>query len=349
MAQILILVVMFALLWAVLIRPQKAKQQKQQQLLKSIEPGDEILTVGGIFGIVQSIDEDDELITEIAEGVHVRVARRAVATVVKAEDDDADEAEVDDADTDDADGGESEVLDSTEGEVDGRYTSDPSLAAATTFAGQLRKAGIRIIGAPQHRRTPHGSSLVAQVRSAPLGEIVQHLLAVSDNNAAEVVARHAAIAAGRSGSFEGAVATIRSTLGRLGVDTTGLRLYDGSGLSRHDRIDPRTIVGVLRIASGPAHPRLREVVTGLPIAGFSGSLASRYDSSPEAALGRVRAKTGTLTGVSALAGTTADLDGDQLYFAVMADKIKPADTMAARQAEERITAALGACHCGRGR
>lgn len=95
MAQILILVVMFALLWAVLIRPQKAKQQKQAQLLSSIEPGDEILTVGGIFGIVQSIDEDDELITEIAEGVHVRVARRAVAAVVKPEDEDADEAESD--------------------------------------------------------------------------------------------------------------------------------------------------------------------------------------------------------------------------------------------------------------
>lgn len=93
MAQIVILVVMFGLLWAVLIRPQKAKQQKQKELLNNIEPGDEILTVGGLFGIVQSLDEDDELITEIAEGVHVRIARRAVAAVVKADtdDDDADE------------------------------------------------------------------------------------------------------------------------------------------------------------------------------------------------------------------------------------------------------------------
>ncbi|MBM3676666.1 MAG: preprotein translocase subunit YajC [Actinobacteria bacterium] len=94
MAQILILVVMFVLLWALLIRPQKAKQQKQQQLLSSIEPGDEILTVGGLFGIVQSIDEDEELIVEIADSIHVRIARRAVATVVKPEDDDADNAEV---------------------------------------------------------------------------------------------------------------------------------------------------------------------------------------------------------------------------------------------------------------
>jgi preprotein translocase subunit YajC len=92
--QIIILIVMFVLLWAVLIRPQKAKQQRQQQLLNSVEPGDEILTVGGIFGIVQGVDEDDELIVEIAEGVHVRMARKAIATVVKPDtEDEVDEAE----------------------------------------------------------------------------------------------------------------------------------------------------------------------------------------------------------------------------------------------------------------
>ena len=89
---ILIPIVMFALLWFVLIRPQKAKQQRQRQLLSAVAPGDEILTVGGIFGIVQDIDEDDELIVEIADGVHVRIARKAIATVVKPDpEDDADE------------------------------------------------------------------------------------------------------------------------------------------------------------------------------------------------------------------------------------------------------------------
>jgi preprotein translocase subunit YajC len=93
--QILILVVMFALLWAVLIRPQKAKQKQQQLLLSSVEPGDEILTVGGLFGIVQAIDEDDELIVEIAEGIHVRIARRAIGTVIKPEADATDDLEAD--------------------------------------------------------------------------------------------------------------------------------------------------------------------------------------------------------------------------------------------------------------
>jgi D-alanyl-D-alanine carboxypeptidase/D-alanyl-D-alanine-endopeptidase (penicillin-binding protein 4) len=232
-----------------------------------------------------------------------------------------------------------------EGKSTGRYADDPSREAADVFAGQLRKAGIEVVGEAVRRVAPDGARRIAQVRSAPLGEIVQHLISVSDNNAAEVVARHVGVAVDGRGSFAGATAGVRTTLARLGVDTTGLRLYDGSGLSRKDRIDPRTIVGVLRVAAGPGHGRLREVVTGLPIAGFSGSLAARYESAPEEGLGRVRAKTGTLTGVSALAGIAVDLDGDQLFFAVMADRIAPVKTLAARQALDRITAALAACHC----
>jgi preprotein translocase subunit YajC len=78
---------MFILLWVLLIRPQRQKAQQQQRLLSSIEPGDEVLTVGGLYGIVRDIDEEDDLIVEIAEGIQVRVARRAVGGVVKPEDD----------------------------------------------------------------------------------------------------------------------------------------------------------------------------------------------------------------------------------------------------------------------
>src|SRR5690242_15371551 len=80
-------------MYLLLIRPQRARQQHQRQLLNSVEPGDEVLTVGGLYGIVQSIDEEGDLIVEIAEGIHVRLARRSVATVVKAEDDEDDEDE----------------------------------------------------------------------------------------------------------------------------------------------------------------------------------------------------------------------------------------------------------------
>lgn len=93
MAQLIILIALFALLWVLLIRPQRVRQQKQQQLLSSIEPGDEVLTVGGLYGIVQEIDEEDDLVVEIADGIHVRIARRAVGGVVKPEDEEDDELE----------------------------------------------------------------------------------------------------------------------------------------------------------------------------------------------------------------------------------------------------------------
>lgn len=110
---LILLAAMFALLWVLLIRPQRRKQMEQQQLLASIEPGDEVLTVGGIYGIVTEIDEEDDLIVEIAEGIRVRVARRAAAGVVKPEDE-ADEDEEDDVEALDAPEDEDSVVDSVE-------------------------------------------------------------------------------------------------------------------------------------------------------------------------------------------------------------------------------------------
>ena len=94
MASLILLLAMFVLLWVLLIRPQRQRQLKQQNLLTSIEPGDEVLTVGGLYGIVRDIDEEDDLIVEIADGIQVRIARRAIGGVVKPEDEseDVDEA-----------------------------------------------------------------------------------------------------------------------------------------------------------------------------------------------------------------------------------------------------------------
>jgi len=110
---LILLAAMFALLWVLLLRPQRRKQMEQQQLLASIEPGDEVLTVGGIYGIVTEIDEDDDLIVEIAEGIRVRVARRAAAGVVKPEEE-TDEDEEDDVAALEASEDEDGVVDSVE-------------------------------------------------------------------------------------------------------------------------------------------------------------------------------------------------------------------------------------------
>ena len=175
-------------------------------------------------------------------------------------------------------------------------------------------------------------------------EIVQHTLETSDNDAAEVLAHHVGVKLSGTGTFDGAVAGTLATLTALGVPTAGLQLYDGSGLSRDDRIAPATLTGVLRVAA--QKPELAAVLSGLPVAGFTGSLIERFENAASApGLGMARLKTGTLTGVNTYAGTVTDLDGDVFTFVVMADRVKPVKTLGARQALDDAAAALAGCHC----
>ena len=81
MAFIIILVAMLVLMYFLLIRPQRANQRKAQDMLASLKPGDEIITIGGIYGDVVEV-EDDKVVLEIAEDVHIEVTRRAIANIV---------------------------------------------------------------------------------------------------------------------------------------------------------------------------------------------------------------------------------------------------------------------------
>jgi preprotein translocase subunit YajC len=79
---LIVIAVLFALFWVVLLRPQRRRAAVQRALLDSLEPGDEIISTGGMFGVIRSID-DDELRVEVSDGVVVRMARRAVAGIVE--------------------------------------------------------------------------------------------------------------------------------------------------------------------------------------------------------------------------------------------------------------------------
>ena len=107
MPGLLIIVLLFGAMYFLMIRPQRAKVAAQQRLLNAVEVGDEVLTVGGIYGIVQELEPDEDggdLIVEIADGIHVRIARKALATIVKPEaDEDDEDDEGDDEPSDDAD------------------------------------------------------------------------------------------------------------------------------------------------------------------------------------------------------------------------------------------------------
>jgi D-alanyl-D-alanine carboxypeptidase/D-alanyl-D-alanine-endopeptidase (penicillin-binding protein 4) len=202
-----------------------------------------------------------------------------------------------------------------------------------------------VVGAPRPQPAPAAAERLAAVRSAPLAQVVQYVLEVSDNEGAEVLARQTALARGGPASFDGGARAVRGVLAGLGVSTRGDRIFDGSGLSRDDRLHPATLMGVLEVASSADHPGLRPVVAGLPVAGFTGSLAYRFQTGAAAGLGRVRAKTGTLTGVHGLAGTVTSVDGSVMAFVAVADRVRRADTLAARAALDDVAAALARCRC----
>jgi len=84
------ILVLLALMWFLLIRPQRRRQQEAQRLAESLQTGAEIVTAGGLYGTITEVDEDDVYV-EIADGVEVRVAKRAVAGVITDDEDDEDE------------------------------------------------------------------------------------------------------------------------------------------------------------------------------------------------------------------------------------------------------------------
>jgi preprotein translocase subunit YajC len=79
--QYIFILALLALMWFLLIRPQRRRQQEAQRLLSQIGVGKEIVTAGGLYGKITAI-EGDEVRVEVAEGVEVRIAKRAVAGVI---------------------------------------------------------------------------------------------------------------------------------------------------------------------------------------------------------------------------------------------------------------------------
>ena len=222
---------------------------------------------------------------------------------------------------------------------------DPAATAAAAFAEALGEAGIRVRGAPRPTTAASGARQLAAVTGAPVEQVVRRVVSTSDNEASEVLLRHIGSVIGGTPSTTAGVAGVRTTLAGLGVPLTGVVVADGSGLSRSNRLTPDAVIAVLRLAASAQHPDLRAVVEGLPVAGFSGSLESRFTDGDPAGAGRVRAKTGTLDGVGALAGLVTGLDGAVMVFVVSLDRVRLADALDARAAIDRAVAALAGCRC----
>ncbi|MFH7595976.1 D-alanyl-D-alanine carboxypeptidase/D-alanyl-D-alanine-endopeptidase [Streptomyces racemochromogenes] len=225
--------------------------------------------------------------------------------------------------------------DSTAGPV--ARTEDPSGDTARAFAGLLRDRGIKVTGDPAPAKAAPDAHPLATTLSTPLAGLVERMLTNSDNDIAEALARQTALATGKPASFEGAEQAVTQRLGSLGVDLAGARFADGSGLNRADKVSARLLTGLLAKAADPAHPELRPVLTGLPVAGFTGTLRTRNAGTSPAA-GLLRAKTGTLTGVNSLAGTVVDPSGRLLAFAFLT--ANAADGSAAEKGLDKLAAAV---------
>ncbi|AEV88972.1 D-alanyl-D-alanine carboxypeptidase [Actinoplanes sp. SE50] len=219
--------------------------------------------------------------------------------------------------------------------------ADPALAAGRAFANFL--------GVPSEKvakgRAPDAGTELGKVDSPPLVQILDWMLQESDNTLAETMARQVAIAAHKEASFDGASEAMIAKLRELGLPGDEADLYDGSGLSRHDGLSPTLLVQALALAAGGTRPELSAMFDGLPVAGWSGTLRTRFvtPSPNRAAQGVVRAKTGTLSGVNTLAGVLVTKDGRVLSFAIMATGTSNAAS--AKTALDRVAAKLVACGC----
>src|SRR4051794_13603573 len=220
--------------------------------------------------------------------------------------------------------------------------ADPTAAAGAAFAAALRRQGVAVSGARCRASAPPSALGIASVSSAPISALVQRMLTVSDNDLAESLGRAVARHEGQTADFIGEASAVTNVLRSLGVDVSGLTLYDASGLSHLDRISAHALVQVVQLAV--SRPNLRVVLAGMPVAGLTGTLASRYRHGPAAAAaGVARAKTGTLAGVNTVTGYLVDADGRGLVFAFLTDRAAGPD--ATEAALDRLVARLVGCGC----
>jgi len=211
-------------------------------------------------------------------------------------------------------------------------TRTPALAAATAFRDALRKAGIAVDGPVRTGPVADWSELLASVTSPTLAAMVRFMDRESDNFTAEMLLKQLGLAEVDRGTSAAGASVVMKTLAGAGVPMTGVRVVDGSGLSRLDRLTANALGSLLEIAW--ADPVVRPaLLAALPVAGVNGTLQHRLRKPP--ARGRVLAKTGTTDNASSLSGYVSD----RYAFAVVQNG-HPLSYWWARRAQDRFAQIL---------
>lgn len=204
--------------------------------------------------------------------------------------------------------------------------ANPPMHAAGILTVLLRDRGVTV-GDSAAGVTPPSTRVIAHIDSPPLPEVVGEMLRESDNMTAELLLKELGKRFAAGGTWPAGLQVIRSTLADAGLPVAGYSAVDGSGLDTSDRVSCSLLLHALDIA-GPNGA----VSAGFPVAGRTGTLADRFKGNP--AEGKLRAKTGTLNGVAALAGYV-----DSLEFALVANDL-PDRLASGRALQDRVGAAL---------
>jgi D-alanyl-D-alanine carboxypeptidase/D-alanyl-D-alanine-endopeptidase (penicillin-binding protein 4) len=192
--------------------------------------------------------------------------------------------------------------------------ADPAVGGAEVVVQLLRERGITVDGGAGAGVAPANPVELAGVDSATIGEIVHSMLLDSNNNAAELLLRELGLRVLGQGTTGAGRQVVLDTLAGLGLPMTGVVMADASGLDRGNRVTCRLLTALLT-----SSPVAAFVESGLPVAARSGTLLRRFGGTPVA--GRLRAKTGSLRGVAALAGYADGASGRRLTFAYELDGV----------------------------
>jgi serine-type D-Ala-D-Ala carboxypeptidase/endopeptidase (penicillin-binding protein 4) len=207
-----------------------------------------------------------------------------------------------------------------------------AIAAARAFVQALERRGIFVTGRAGTGRAPDDARSITFDLSQKLSNVLRLVNGESDNFAAELLLKELGATIAPRGSTAAGARVVRRALAHAGVPLAGVRIADGSGLSRFDRLTAQALTEILRI--GAADPRIRDaLVTSLAVAGVSGTLERRLATRPTR--GQVIAKTGTTLRASALAGFVRR----RYVFAILQNG-RPVPYWWARAAQDRFVIAL---------
>ncbi len=230
------------------------------------------------------------------------------------------------------------------------YSKDTTSNAVDVFDKKLKSLGFTVTRGDD-APVPTDATLIAENAKHTVADAVHLMLLDSENNIAETLYRQVAVKRGLPTDWAGSKQAAEDSLRELGIDPAPLSLYDGSGVSRKDRLTASTLTQLIALTTTGDPARFAEMYAdhAMPVSGQTGTLKSGFGryvtKASKCAVGKIRAKTGTLFDTIALSGVASSVDGAQRAFSIMVNK-RPSkySKLSTRQAIDALTAVIAGCN-----